>query len=333
MLSKQINSNLSSLWRAKPKYNPKLNLQTSFRKLNLTSHDYFSTKTHPINSQLIGLNSFKEFHNLDEIDNKSRNFLIDSMEYMESLESVRVIQASSAEDMINLIGQEKISVLEAGCGLGQGAKIIRDTGIALSKNIEVIGVDLSREMIRRANNNYKDHKITFLHKDIMDLSLLNSFKNRFDGCRAERLLVSCKDYKNLFAAMLQLVKPGGVISITDVDAATIVLCPKHDTNKTFLSQLLEGFVNPDMGRELPNLFSEFGLTDINITPNISTINSLEGLYRIFPMQDIINFAVKSGKTTYHEFEQWLGYMQAANRTGTFLYTIIFFTVIGRKPKV
>src|SRR6266571_2896502 len=63
-------------------------------------------------------------------------------------------------------------VLDAGCGSGYGAKLLRGAGAS-----EVVGVDISHEVIEIARKQYSEDGVQFLQDDCQSLSRVSG---RFD---------------------------------------------------------------------------------------------------------------------------------------------------------
>lgn len=264
---------------------------------------------------------FKEFHSLDNSPNA--DFLINSMDVMMGLDSIQKIKSNAVKAM-NL--QSGDNVLEIGCGHGEDAELI---GSIVGNNGHVVATDLSTRMIEEAKKRSKQSNVEYLTADLDELQYPY---NSFSGCHADRLLVSSANYKELFANILKFVKPGGVISFTDVDAISIIIQPYNKITKLILAQIHECFVNPSMGSKLPDLFSEYGLENIKIIPEHSMVRSYDTMSKIFQFENIISDAVKSKKITIEEGKQWINDMQTADKQGKFLYCITMFTVVGYKPK-
>lgn len=58
-------------------------------------------------------------------------------------------------------------VLDVGCGPGNAAKLLNES----NKDLEILGIDLSAEMIKRARENIVSPKVNFLVGDIRELNL------------------------------------------------------------------------------------------------------------------------------------------------------------------
>jgi ubiquinone/menaquinone biosynthesis C-methylase UbiE len=261
---------------------------------------------------------FKEFCNLD--NSPDADYLMASMDVMYSLDSIQTIKKRSVNAM-NL--QAGDLVLEVACGTGEDAELAAEI---VGKSGAVTAIDLSKRMIAEARRRSTHSNVAYA---VEDATKLNYANDSFSACHADRFLVSHADYKSLFKEIIRVVKPGGTICITDVDALSIGIYPYTQATQIILAQLHESFVNPFMGRALPHLFVSTGLQDVKVTPEISIIRSFEVLNKIFQFSKITKESVKKGHLTQEASEKWFEEMYSAEKTGGFLYCLTLFTVSGR----
>jgi len=264
--------------------------------------------------------SFKEFCNLDK--SSEADYLIQSMDVMLTLESVQKIKQESIT-LLNLrLGD---SVLEVGCGFANDMQLISER---VSNTGTVVAIDTSQRMLNMASERWNKPNIKYQLMNAEDIQYLD---NHFDAVHADRLLVSHANYDEIFHEMLRVTKKGGQISLIDVDAKTIAITPNNEVGNIVLKQLLNSFVNPNMGRNLASLFYDHGLEDVRIKTNLVTIDSFSQLEKIFNFEKILQSCIKAGEILHNEAEGWLALMKDASRKKLFFYCITFFTVIGKKP--
>jgi len=88
-------------------------------------------------------------------------------------------------------------ILDVGCGTGQLTADIAKSGA------EVVGLDLSAEMIATAKNNFPQ-----LRFEVADIAATN-FDNEFDAVFSNASLHWVRDQQGAIIAMARALKPGG----------------------------------------------------------------------------------------------------------------------------
>lgn len=293
----------------------------------LINNNYFknlvSDKTHDqINLEN---NSFTLFSNLGTEKNDAVSFLIKSMDVMRGCEGISKIKENAIQAIIT--DQENANYLEAGCGTGEDAEYIAE--LVSRYNGNVVAIDNSPLMLNIAKNRSKEKNIIYDISNVYELPYTNEY---FNGIHADRLLVSSKNPKMIINEMVRVLKPGGKIAVTDVDAKSIVISPYNKTTQIFIDQALDDFRNATIGRDLLGMFKRNGLEDLKVEVEISTIRSLDTFEKIFMVNDVLSKAINSGKLTKDESTKWYDCLKQADSDGKFLYAIMFFTAVGCKPK-
>ena len=83
-----------------------------------------------------------------------------------------------------------------------------------------------------------------------------------------------------------------------------------------------------IGRSLPRLFQEVGMTDISVSFQIVTLTYgfLDWL-----LGGHVGRLVSTGELSQQDAELWWGHLAEANEKGTFLYGLTAVVVAGTKP--
>lgn len=263
--------------------------------------------------------SFKDFSQLDQ--SKDISYLIQSMQSMLEIEGVRYAK-EKAIALLKLLPGE--SIIELGCGLGNDAKHLAKK---VSPNGKVTAVDSSLAMIEAAKSLQIGYNIDFIHNEIKHLSFLNS---SFDAVYADRVLVSQKNFSNLFSNITQLLKSNGRICITDLDYSSIMIEPYDnkitDAIKARFHEITE---NPNIGRKLERLFKSQNLQNIQVVTSPYTIKNLN-LFNsaIVDLFRIINDLVVLRRITSSEADLYKKKIIMADSQNQFSYTITLYTVYG-----
>jgi SAM-dependent methyltransferase len=100
-------------------------------------------------------------------------------------------------------------VLDAGCGPGLVADVLLDAGF------QVVGVDLSREMVERARKRCAGHgdRAAFLHASVLDRRL--DAEGPFDGAISRYVLHHVMEPSTFVARQVELLRPGGILVACD----------------------------------------------------------------------------------------------------------------------
>ena len=265
--------------------------------------------------------NFRDFANLDQ--SSDANYLVQSMYDLYALPEIQRIKQHAIEA---LKLKEGDAALEVGCGLGHDVEIMSPL---VGNTGSVIGIDKSNLMLAEASRRSQQRNIQFQQGDATNLEFND---NTFSVGYADRLLVSQKQPDKVISELIRVVKPNGIICITDIDVGSIVLYPYHAKLTHILKMRWEEIVaNPYIGRELQYKFKQKGLINIKVIPDSYIVKSLDTVNKMIDYPRMIYDLYKMGRYTKDEALIMLEELYAAEQEGMFLYGIIFFTVSGIKP--
>ncbi len=151
-------------------------------------------------------------------------------------------------------------LLDVGCGLGQAALALADD---LGDDGEVVGVDVSAEMVRAATSR-ADGARCRVRFTVGDAASLSEFDNSFDAVRSERTLQWLADPLAAVAEMARVVRPGGRVSLIDTDWSTFAI----DIGDEGLAAMVRDAMRTERGRpsnigsRLQDLLVESGLVTV-----------------------------------------------------------------------
>lgn len=158
-------------------------------------------------------------------------------------------------------------VLDLGCGSGDDAS---DIGAIVGPEGHVTGVDIGESLIAEAirRSSVQNLSVSF---EVGDARALRFADESFDAVRTERVLMHVPDPVKALAEMVRVLKPGGRMAVQDIDWETQFCDSPHKeiTRKIALS-FCDGIKNGWIGRCLPRLFREAGMTDVTVS--FSTLN-------------------------------------------------------------
>jgi SAM-dependent methyltransferase len=158
--------------------------------------------------------------------------------------------------------------LDVGCGLGEAALALAED---LGNDGEVVGVDMSEEMLRiaRAKASAAKCRVRFT---VGDACALDAPDDYFHVVRSERTLQWLADPAVAVAEMARVVRPDGRISLIDTDWSTFAIDVGDDdlTNRVRKAMLTERGRPSNIGRRLQDLLRSVGCAPLDATEATQT---------------------------------------------------------------
>ena len=259
---------------------------------------------------------FGDFAKLDESGNAA--YLMESMDVMD-----REVRGIKERAIAALQLQAGDFVLEVGCGQGRDAERL---GACVGATGSVVAIDSSQLMIEAARSRSTQPNVKYMVHTLQDFHP----ERLFGAGYTHRLFIGDSDPNESMKTIGSFIKPGGKICVTDVDTQTIILSPNTYTTEIIMNEILASFVNPQSGRKLPQLLRTGNFKIDRVISGTSMIRDFTILGKIFPFEQLGQSAIKKGKLTQDQFEQWLADMRRAEADGVLLYCITLFTTIGTK---
>ncbi len=155
-------------------------------------------------------------------------------------------------------------VADMGCGPGKTSAILWDL---VQPGGEVVGIDLSPDRIEHARLNYGRNGLKFIEKDVRndinDLGLFDFIWVRF------LLEYHSKEAFDLCRKFSNILKPGGILCLIDLDANSLSHDPIPENLKISLQNLIKYLVaeknfDPYAGRKLYGYLYDLGFSDIKV---------------------------------------------------------------------
>ncbi len=236
--------------------------------------------------------------------------------------------------MLNLRNGSR--VLEIGCGLGQDAMAM--TRMAGEQG-RVVAVDTSRKMIDAACSSPVEtveagepvagDAIRFCLADACRLPFKDG---SFDGARADRVLQHTSNPRKALAEMVRAVGEGGRVVVYEPDWGTFIVSPGKMKISRIMTQLFgDTFPCGWIGRQLPGLFRQAGLQEIQIEARTFFTDDLALGNQIFDLANNAHRAVSLGYVSPALAEGWLQELERGHRQGSFFSSVTGFLVCGEKP--
>jgi ubiquinone/menaquinone biosynthesis C-methylase UbiE len=216
------------------------------------------------------------------------------------------------------------NVADIGCGMGADVfEIAELVGPAGS----VVGLDFSEAMISEARKRADalSLPVTFHVGDAQSLPFDDA---TFDACRTERMLMHVPRADAAVAEIVRVTKPRGRISVFDFDWDTFVIdSPDKPTTRAVVDVFSDGIRNGWIGRQLPRLLREHGITDVSVVGHHVFVD-----FEFFGLLvgGRLTAAQSEGLLDPGQIREWWDGLAAAARAGTFLAGFTAFIVSGTK---
>lgn len=222
-----------------------------------------------------------------------------------------------------------MSVLDAGCGVGELA-------ISLAPRVipggRIVGIDLNAEAIERAHAAAAnaDVEVEFRVGDIRDLPLDD---NAFDAVRSERVFqyLDLSEASRAAAELVRVARPGGVVQIVDPDHLQTAIAATDRELAWLLTQQFTLFSkNPESGLFLTGLLCATGAVDVRTELWPIVFTRLADFSSVRDLRSELAYLVARGVANADRTAAFMTDLEARDRNGTFLSTVITYAATGRK---
>ncbi|MCP4181276.1 MAG: class I SAM-dependent methyltransferase [bacterium] len=118
-----------------------------------------------------------------------------------------------------------MSAADIGCGTGNTTALISDV---MENTGRVVGIDASGDQVDIASSRIREcgnSNISYINKDLFNLS---EYKNSFDFVYCRFLLINVKKPVLAVKAMLDILKPNGIIAIESISSPYCFSYPKNE---------------------------------------------------------------------------------------------------------
>ena len=243
---------------------------------------------------------------------------------LDSLPNFRAYKEKSYELLELNAGQ---SILEVGCGLGDD---LRRMSQQLGDTGRLVGVDASLALLKQGRTRLLDWPcIDWIHADARRLPLP---ADSFDRCRIDRTLQHIEDPEQVIVEMARVLKPSGQMLAYDNDWGTFSISGEDETTCRQLEDLWTGAItNRVIGRHLPRLFQNAGLTRVRVEPSVSVLTDFELADHVYNLRASATLAIDRGIVDAGHVDCWLEDLQLQSQKGVFMCSLTAYTVVGQKP--
>ena len=221
---------------------------------------------------------------------------------------------------------EGLALLDIGCGTGDD---VRSLAQLLGARGKLVGLDFSDTMITEARRRRSELylPIEFEQGDVQNLRFPDA---SLDRCRSERTLMHVDDPVRALHEMIRVLRPGGRVVVFDFDWETVFVdSPYKSATRTVVRSFCDGIKQGWIGRSLPRMFKEAGLTHVLAEPHALRIPNCAFAHLLFDAH--LAQAVAAGVLPENELRSWWADLERAEEKGSFLVGMIGFVVSGTKP--
>ncbi len=271
------------------------------------------------------------------------------------------IDAESAAEMARLIDQESFiteamgglfaersdiiamhSILDLGCGPGQWA---RDVALRYPQ-VKVTGIDISSIMVQYARAHALVQKLTNVSFQVMNITTPLDFPdNTFDLVNGRLIaFLSPEQWASLLRECLRIVRPGGVIRLTENEVVTTSIATDTAFSQFYqaMARTRQGF-SPN-GRvlgitsRLNQLLKKAGCVNTDYRAHAVDFSAGTAIHDTFCKVALAfitlmqPFLINVGVTTPEESQRLLQQMEIEMYTDDFSALMFLLTAWGEKPQ-
>lgn len=227
------------------------------------------------------------------------------------------------------------SAIDLGCGPSGVLDLLADR---VGPGGHVTGVEVNPDNVGLARAFAVEQGlecVTVLEADARHTGLPAS---SFDLVHARTLLINVPDPAQVVTEMVRLAKPGGWVTVMEPDAALTLCYPPHPAwdrlVELFLATNLAHGADPYIGRRLPELFRQAGLTgiDVEAKADIYPLGHSRRTIRLDLVRSMRPAILERGLASEHELNE----LDHAAREhladpNTLALSHLLFLAWGRKP--
>ena len=222
-----------------------------------------------------------------------------------------------------------MSVLEAGCGLGDDAFRIAQR---IAPGGRVTAIDSSTTMIEEARSARPSAGLS-VEFQAGDIRALPFPDGSFSRCRVDRVLQHVPRPESAVSELVRVLMPGGLLLAYDNDWGTFSVTSRdHETSRALENFWCDSFTNSYIGRDLCGLFISSGLSDVRVYPATSVITDFETADRVYNLRETVRRAAQKHVISQNQGRRWTEELIARTAKGSFMAALTAYTVVGQKPR-
>lgn len=244
--------------------------------------------------------------------------LVSHVEYLDAAARSRAGRSYKRRLLEELRLEPGQVIADVGCGpgadIGSMAELVAPGG-------KVIGLDSNSEMVDVAQRRYAMNSIVEVRQG--DAHQLELESGSVDRARTDRILQHVDDPQAVVCELARIVRPGGLVGMAEPDWDTLVIDDEQlETSRAF-SRFLAGRVrNPDIGRRLPRLANQAGLTARQIIVNPVVFDDFGSAEQLLGLRRNTERAVQEGALPEADAAKWLTRLESGAFFATFALVMV-----------
>jgi ubiquinone/menaquinone biosynthesis C-methylase UbiE len=226
-------------------------------------------------------------------------------------------------------------VIDIGCGpLG----VLDLLSTMVGRNGRAIGLDNEPRMIAHARRTIAEWDLANVELVLADAADTGIEAGSLDLAHERLVLINHPAPQNIVGEMTRIVRPGGWVAIEEVDTCSWICEPAHPAWTELLDALNGAWCaagqDPFIGRRLPALLREAGLTDVGLDAD-ARVWQAGHPYQTLPLKFVSIFReriVAGGFINAHRLDGLIAEAELhLAKSDTYVIHPLFFQAWGRKP--
>ena len=244
--------------------------------------------------------------------------------FLDAANTLSGLRAAKHALMEQLALRRARAAMDVGCGAGGD---VVEMARLMPDDTQVSGLDTSEMMIAEARRRTASlgTRVSLRVGDAADLPYDNQV---FDACRAATVLQHVPDPARVIGEMARVTRPGGRVGVLEFDQETLFLDhPDPETTRIIIDTFAGAMVQGQIGRQLPHMFQDAGLTDVSVMPRVILSNAqfLRNL-----LHGHVARLQGKGVLNGQQATQWWAELETWAQAGDFAGGVILFVVTASR---